>query len=62
MKHVWIPVLERTAETDEEKAELNMVKNWLDIGYIPRKDFPDDTTVVGNPAIPLEQFKEKQKI
>jgi len=42
MKYMWFPVLERTAETDEEKAEVRMVKNWMDIGYIPRKDFPDN--------------------
>lgn len=32
------------------------------LGAVVIKDVPDDTVVIGNPAIPLEQFKEKQKI
>lgn len=42
MKHIWVPVLKKQAETKEEKAEVAMVENWMEIGYIPKKDFPDN--------------------
>ena len=41
MRYIWIPVLERTANTDDEKKELGMVLRWMDLGFIPKDDFPD---------------------
>lgn len=41
MKHIWFPILQRTAETSEEKTEVTMVEKWLELGYLPKKDFPD---------------------
>lgn len=42
MNHIWAPILEGTKETKEQQAQVNMVKNWLKLGYIPKEDFPEN--------------------
>lgn len=42
MKHLWFPILKKQSENDKEKDDVVMIERWLDLGYIPKDDFPDD--------------------